>query len=88
MKLTWLILKVLIAIYNGQACQIGQEADFYSWVYAHPNYVVVKAFEMNVYGDYWLMSDDGEYYLFKFKEPIEQTIASGASHGECFRRVG
>ena len=82
-----LIIGILLAISTGTACDIGKPADYYSWIEAHPDYKVPMTLSTPDHGDYWLMSADGEYYLFKFKEPIEDTIASGASHGECFRKV-
>ena len=77
MKLIWLILKVLIAIYHGQACQVGQPTDFYGWMDTHPNYVVVRVFETPSRGDYWLVKDshDGQdYELIAFMDDISSNL--------------
>lgn len=87
----WLILKVLIAIYNGQACQIGHETDFYDWMAQHPYYVVVRSFETPNRGDYWLVVDshDGQdYELIAFWEDISDSIYyQSVFHAKCFRRI-
>ena len=82
-----LLLGILLAISTNTACDYGKPADWYAWVDAHPAYRVIDL-SSREHGDIWLMSDEGAYYLFKFTEPIAATIASGASHGECFRYVG
>ena len=61
--------------------------DYYAWVDAHADYRVAWSSEGTIFGDYWLMEDQGQYLMFKFKQPIDDTIASGASHGECARLV-
>ena len=82
-----LLLGLLLAISTNTACDYGKPADWYAWVAAHEDYHAMDLSSPE-HGDIWLMSDEGEYYLFKFAEPIADTIASGASHGECFRYVG
>lgn len=82
-----ILLGVILAISTNTACDYGKPADYYAWVDAHPNYHVMDL-SSKEHGDIWMMDDEGEYYLFKFKQPIDDTIASGASHGECFRYVG
>lgn len=82
-----LVIRVLLAISTHTACDIGQAADYDAWVYAHPDYSVPMTLSFPDDTDYWLMSDGEHYYLFKFAQPIEETISSGASHGECFRKV-
>lgn len=89
MKLTWFILKVLIAIYNGHACQIGTPTDFYGWMDAHPNYKVVRSFETPNKGDYWLVEDEGDYELLAFWDDISSSLEyTSVFHAKCFRRVG
>lgn len=83
-----LLIGVLLAISTHTACDLGTPTDYYQWIDAHPDYSVPMTLHTDSNEDYWLMSDGQEYYLFKFKEPIDDTIASGASHGECFRDVG
>ena len=80
-----MLLGVLLAISTNTACDYGKPAD-YAWVDAHPYYHVMDL-STPEHGDIWLMSDEGEYYLFKFKQPIDETIGSGEDHGECFRKV-
>lgn len=88
MKLAWLIFKVLVAIYNGRACQVGQPTDFYRWMDAHPNYVVVKSFETPSRGDYWLIEDQGDYELIAFRDDISDNIAhTSVFHARCMRKV-
>lgn len=82
-----LLIRLYFAIAIHNACNIGKPTGYYDWVNAHPDYTVAWSLESKVWGDYWLMSAEGKYYLFKFAKPIEDTIASGASHGECFREV-
>lgn len=84
-----LIIQVLLAIATSKTCSIGQPVDYYAWVNAHPNYHIAWSTEGHPWGDYWIMQgDDGENLLFKFKQPIADTIATGASHGECARYLG
>lgn len=82
-----LLIRVLIAISIHNACNIGVRTDYYAWVNAHPDYMVAWSFESPIWGDYWIMSADSKYYLFKFKQPIAETIGSGQDHGECFNEV-
>lgn len=82
-----LLFRLALAISTNTACDYGKPADYYQWVAAHPAYHAMDL-SSREHGDIWLMSDDGEHYLFKFAEPIADTIASGASHGECFNYVG
>lgn len=89
LKLAWLIFKVLIAIYNGRACQIGQPTDFYAWMDAHPNYVVARVFETPTRGDYWLVEDQGNYELIAFWDDISDNLYNTSIfHVKCFRKVG
>lgn len=93
MKLTLLIVKMLIAIYHGQACQVGTNTpDYYGWMDANPDYVVVKVFETPSHGDYWLVKDshDGnDYELIAFWDDISDNIYyTSVFHVRCFRRVG
>jgi len=83
-----LLIRILLAIATHTACDIGKPADYYAWVDAHPDYTIEATMSIPDDSDYWLMSDSHHYYLFKFAQPIDDTIASGASHGECFREVG
>lgn len=80
-----LMLRVLLAIATGGGCDMGKPVDYYQWVDAHPDYTVPMTLETDVNGDWWLMSDEGEYLLFKFATDIEDTLDSGTStvHGEC-----
>lgn len=91
MKDFLLALKILIAIYNGRACQIGTPTDFYKWMDAHPNYVVAKTFETPSKGDYWLVRDchDGQdYELIAFWDDISDNIEyTSIFHAKCFRKV-
>lgn len=82
-----LLIRLYFAIAVNNACTIGVATDYYAWVDAHPSYRVAWSLESPIFGDYWLMQDGGETMLFKFKEPINQTISTGASHGACFRKV-
>lgn len=82
-----LLIGILLAINTHTACNMGKPADYYAWVNAHPDYKVPVQLSIPDDSDYWLMEADNEYYLFKFAEPIEDTIATGASHGACFRKV-
>lgn len=82
-----LILRIVLAIATRTACDLGTPADYYAWVEEHPDYRVPLALETEDRGDYWLMEADGEYLLFKFAEPLAETMPSGASHGECARIV-
>lgn len=82
-----LVIGILLAISTHTACDLGKPVDYYAWVDAHPDYSVPMTLSTPADGDYWLMSDGESYYLFKFAQPIEDTIATGASHGECFRKV-
>lgn len=82
-----LVIGVLISISTHTACDMGKPVDYYAWVNAHPDYTVPMTLHTDNNEDYWLMSDGTDYYLFKFKQPINDTIATGASHGECFRKV-
>lgn len=82
-----LIVSLLLAINTHSMCEIGKPVDYYAWMAVHQNYRVAWSFESRVFGDYWLMQADNDLMLFKFKEPIEDTIVSGASHGECFRQL-
>ncbi len=83
-----IVISVLLAISSHTACDLGKPADYYAWVDAHPDYSVPMTLSVPDDTDYWLMKADNEYYLFKFSQPIAETIDSGASHGECFRKVG
>lgn len=91
MRFTWLLLKIIIAIYNGRACQIGAPTDFYAWINANPNYVVARSFETPSRGDYWLVKDshDGQdYELMAFWDDISSNIAhTSVFHVKCFRKV-
>lgn len=82
-----LLIKLYIAIAMQTSCSMGQPADFYRWIDVHYDYRVAWSMESRVFGDYWIMQAGDDLMLFKFAEPIEDTIASGASHGECFRRL-
>ena len=89
-----LIIGILLAISTHTACDLGKPTDYYAWVDAHPDYsvawtwTVASGLSTREDGDFWLMTDKGDgYYLFKFAKPIDDTIATGASHGECFRQV-
>lgn len=86
-----IILKVLIVIYNGQACQVGQETDFYGWMNAHPNYVVERSFETSHNGDYWLVKDsyDGtDYELIVFIDDLSDNMNdTSIFHAKCFRKI-
>lgn len=86
------LIRVIIAIYSGRACQIGIPTDFYSWMDAHPDYVVVKAFETDTHGDYWLVKDshDGQdYELIAFIDDISSNLYyTSVFHARCFRKVG
>lgn len=82
-----LLLRVLLAIATHGGCDMGKASDYYSWVDAHPDYKVPMTLSTQDAGDWWLMEADGEYLLFKFAEPLEETIPTGASHGECARIV-
>jgi len=81
-----LILRVVLAIATNSACDMGKPADYYGWVNAHPDYKVPMTLSTES-GDWWLMVDDGENLLFHFAEPLEMTIPTGASHGDCARMV-
>lgn len=83
-----LLIGLLLAISTHTACDMGKPANYYKWVDAHPDYTVPMTLHTDANEDYWLMSDGQEYYLFKFIQPIEDTIDTGASHGACFRDVG
>jgi len=91
MRAAWLIFKVLVAIYNGQACQMGQPTDFYGWMNDHPNYVVVKSFETPERGDYWLVKDSHEgqdYELITFIDDISSNLEyTSVFHVKCFRQI-
>lgn len=82
-----LILRIVLAIATGSGCQIGKPADYYAWVDAHPDYKVQLTLSTQMEGDWWLMVAGDENLLFKFAEPLEDTIPTGASHGECARMV-
>ncbi len=84
-----LLIRLYFAIAIHNACNIGKPVDYYPWMAQpeHQEYRVAWSMESRVFGDYWLMQFDKRYFLFKFKQPIVDTIASGASHGECFREV-
>lgn len=82
-----LVIAVLLAISTHTACDMGKPIDYYVWVETHPDYHVPMTLSTPDAGDYWLMETGGNYYLFKFAQPIDSTIASGASHGECFRSL-
>jgi glycosidase len=82
-----IVIAILLAISTHTACDIGKPTDYYAWVDAHPDYSVPMQLSTPNDGDYWLMSADGEYYLFAFAESLDKTIPSGASHGACFRKV-
>lgn len=82
-----LLIRLYFAIAIHNACNIGKPVDYYAWMATHQDYTVVWYMESPVFGDYWLMQFDKRYMLFKFKQPIDETIDSGASHGECFREV-
>lgn len=82
-----LILRVVLAIATNSACQMGRAEDYYTWIDAHPDYSVPMTLSTEK-GDYWLMcAGDNDCNLFHFAKPIENTIATGASHGDCFRHV-
>jgi len=83
-----IVLGVLLSISTHTACDLGKPVDYYAWVNAHPDYSAPMTISVPDDTDYWLMSDGVEYYLFKFKQPIAQTIGSGEDHGSCFRDVG
>ena len=80
-----LILRVVLAIATNTACN-GQQVDYYAWVNDHPDYSVPLTLSVES-GDYWLMCAGDDCNLFHFAEPIADTIATGASHGDCFRHV-
>lgn len=83
-----LIIRVMIVILANKACFVGQPVDYYPFMATHQNYSVIWSTEGQIWGDYWLMRfDDGETMLFKFKQPISETVGSGASHGACARLV-
>jgi hypothetical protein len=82
-----LMLRVIIAIMAGTGCDMGKPVDYYQWMDRHPDYKVPMTLSTQDAGDWWLMSDDGEYILFKFAEPLEISIPTGQSHGECARII-
>lgn len=83
--MTELIIRVLLAIATNTACD-GHKVDYYAWIEAHPDYSVPMTLSVES-GDYWLMCAGDDCNLFHFTEPIADTIATGASHGDCFVRV-
>lgn len=87
-----ILLRVLMAIYNGRACQLGTPTpDYYGWMARNPDYVVVKSFETPDRGDYWLVKDshDGQdYELIAFWYDISSNLAyTSVFHARCFRDV-
>lgn len=83
-----LIIGILLAISTHTVCDMGKPVDYYKWLDAHPDSTIPMTLSVPGDTDYWLMSDGTDYYLFVFKQPIDDTIATGASHGACFRDVG
>lgn len=82
-----LIIRIALAIATSSGCQMGKPVEYYGWVEAHPDYTVPMQLSVES-GDWWLMCDGVEdCNLFHFAEPIETTIATGASHGDCFVSV-
>ncbi len=83
-----IVISIILHIVTFSACRMGTPVSYYDYINSHDNFRVAWSTEGTAFGDYWLMQFGDEYMLFKFKQPISETIGSGASHGECFRKVG